>query len=894
MERSNQQTTDNPSSTRATAMRAGVQNPSGFNYQVAGPTVGGTATPYNPDNIEVAKEHLADSLGRASLDDNTTTTTTTTTGTTTTYGTDSTLKDQVISGASIAAHTAADVTMTVAAGAAAAGAATVSAVKHLFAGDKTAVDHSNPASTTAHTGMGATNKSQPIADFPNTQVHNMHDDSTPETPTRIHTHAATGPIHSVPVDFEPIHSTGLDSTASMADYRAKKDDLHATPGVRDSKVDVHPTTESNQGYNTHHSTTAIDARPSASAIDARPTTASTTTTDSRPLTEKVTAPIVGAAAAMGTAAAGTAAYLGNKASEAKESVKGTANNLTTPSASSATPSSESSHATMDSSKGYYNPSVPSSTSASATTPIQPQSARSTAPIQTQSPYYNTTTSSDSRPLTEKVTAPIVGAAAAMGTAAAGTAAYLGNKASEAKESVKGTANNLTTPSASSATPSSESSHATMDSSKGYYNPSVSSSTSYTSPASATTPIQPQSAHPTAPIQSQSPYYNTTTSTDSRPLTEKVKAPVVGAAAAMGATAAGTGAYHGSKASEAKESVKGTSNNNNTYSTPTPMNTSTAKTPAYTTASDSTPAAAFADPMIQTRTSATNPVTKAEEIKASPVTPVTEPAITRSPTLGPYQTKATTTNPSSSLDSPNVTTSSSRPMTEKISAPVLGAALLGTAAHLGNKATATNANNSTKMSTPSANNSRTTASYNPTNTSSYNTPNTAPTSYSTSSNTAPTSYTTPSNTAPTSYTTSSNTTIPAYEKSATAAAPIMAAASVPYMSNTSGNTTAPYSSATPNERKSADTTAAAIPASYHGSIPQAGPGEEVVWVKTVTTTDYYDDGTPKGRADVVDRHQEAIDPRAYATVKDGEKVYDNNDQHMHQQEHKDQDGAGRHL
>ncbi|KAG0043995.1 hypothetical protein BGZ89_006221, partial [Linnemannia elongata] len=56
-------------------MRAGVQNPSGSNYQVAGPTIGGTATPYNPENIEVAKEHLAESFGKASLHDNTTTTT---------------------------------------------------------------------------------------------------------------------------------------------------------------------------------------------------------------------------------------------------------------------------------------------------------------------------------------------------------------------------------------------------------------------------------------------------------------------------------------------------------------------------------------------------------------------------------------------------------------------------------------------------------------------------------------------------------------------------------------------------------------------------------------------------------------------------------------------------
>ncbi|KAK5823489.1 hypothetical protein F5H01DRAFT_334584 [Linnemannia elongata] len=233
------------------------------------------------------------------------------------------------------------------------------------------------------------------------------------------------------------------------------------------------------------------------------------------------------------------------------------------------------------------------------------------------------------------------------------------------------------------------------------------------------------------------------------------------------------------------------------------------------------------------------------------------------------------------------------MTEKSSAPVagtasaFGAAAVGTGAYLGNKPmdSKNSVNDSAHtMSTPSAN-THTTTSYNPTNTSSYNAPNTAPTSY----------------------TTSSNTTIPAYEKTtttntypsttSTASAPIMAATSAPHMSHTGVNTTNPnqLSSATPNELKAADTIAAAIPASYHGSVPQVGPGEEVVWVKTVTTTDYYDDGTPKGRADVVDRHQEAIDPRTYSTVKDGEKVYDNNDQYMRQQqEHQDQRGAGGHM
>jgi hypothetical protein len=130
-------------------MRAGVQNPSGSNYMVAGPTIGGTATPYNPNNIEAAKEHLADS-----------------------FATKATINDTVVSRASTAVHTAADVTKTVVAGAAAAGAATVTAVKNLFA-DKgtpatTTADRTgmNPATTTTTHAAMTTNKVQPIADFP--------------------------------------------------------------------------------------------------------------------------------------------------------------------------------------------------------------------------------------------------------------------------------------------------------------------------------------------------------------------------------------------------------------------------------------------------------------------------------------------------------------------------------------------------------------------------------------------------------------------------------------------------------------------------------------------------------------------------------------------------------
>ncbi|KAF8933034.1 hypothetical protein BGZ47_011062, partial [Haplosporangium gracile] len=279
-------------------MRAGVQNPLGSNYEVAGPTIGGTASPYNPERIEVAKDHLAESLGKASLYDSAPTTTTTIiTSTDTTHdNNEPTVKDQVVSGASTAAqtaadasktvaagassaahtaadvtktvaagaaHTAVDVTKTVAAGAIVAGAATVSAVRDLFADkgattDKTDVDHHHPS--TMHTTTPATNKTQPIADFPNTQVHNLKDDLISDT------HAATGPTYLIPLDVEPIHSTGLDGTTKTG-YRAKMAVIHGTPDVPAS------------------------------------------TTDSRPLTEKVVAPVVGAASAVGNAAVGTAAYL---------------------------------------------------------------------------------------------------------------------------------------------------------------------------------------------------------------------------------------------------------------------------------------------------------------------------------------------------------------------------------------------------------------------------------------------------------------------------------------------------------------------------------------------------------------------------------------------------------
>ncbi|KAF9407047.1 hypothetical protein BGZ94_002842, partial [Podila epigama] len=52
----------NSANTQAAAMRNSNTNPHAQNYQVAGPAIGGAPTPYNSHNIEVAKEHLANSL----------------------------------------------------------------------------------------------------------------------------------------------------------------------------------------------------------------------------------------------------------------------------------------------------------------------------------------------------------------------------------------------------------------------------------------------------------------------------------------------------------------------------------------------------------------------------------------------------------------------------------------------------------------------------------------------------------------------------------------------------------------------------------------------------------------------------------------------------------------
>ncbi|KAF9920117.1 hypothetical protein FBU30_010106 [Linnemannia zychae] len=622
MERSNQQSSDTSSTAKATAMRASVQNPHGTNYEVAGPMIGGTATPYNRENIEIAKEHLADSVEKISLQDKDQH-----------RPSAEALRETVVSGAATAAHTAGEVGKTVAAGVGAAGAATVTAVKNFFA------EKTEKATTTTTT---TNNRTHPIADFPRTEVHNIREDqdSTLSTPTVTHTTA--GPI------VEPIHSTGLDS------FQTRSADPYVSSGYS-SKLNAHPTSTLNQEYTNRYSypntaTANPDIARYASSqshtTTTNPSINSTHDTVPSSTAAKVAAPVVGATSFLGN----KASQLGHKAAElgteAKGAIKDTTNNLThSTTTSDISRSTSSSYDTIDSNKAIYNPSISSPTTSYTT--------------QSTSTPHNAINTTSSAPLTQKATAPVIGAASSDNNAASNTTSTLGNKlsnigqkatelGSESKGAVKKNVNNLT------------------------------SSTTHPSTTAAATSAATTEESVEFPSTTTTTYYDNTTSR-----------PVVNSE----------------------------------------------------------------EPYIWTTVTSLDPTTKQEEIVSKTVTPVAEPHVIASPKINTHHTNAT----------------AAAPMVKNN----------------------TVSNEETIKATTSDN----------------------------------------------------------YAKTSNNASEI--------------------------QKTTQSTTSTEKPAAYRGSIPQCGPGEEVVWVKTITTTDYYDDGTPAGRADVVDRRQETINPRDFATVKDGQTVLNNN-------------------
>ncbi|KAF9275389.1 hypothetical protein BGZ74_004038, partial [Mortierella antarctica] len=193
---------------------------------------------------------------------------------------------------------------------------------------------------------------------------------------------------------------------------APKADLHAAPGKLAVKLDAHPTTTLNQGHNSRRH----EASTSDLAMRKTSTTSSSSSVSSRPLSEKITAPVVGAAATVGAAAAGTSAYMGNMAKDAKDAVVDSSN-TSTYSSKSVPPTP-------------YSTPVVNTTSTYAPATTLPAVERTTAKT-------TSTTTDLSRPLTTKITAPVTGAAATVGAATAGTAAYMSNKAKDTMDAATG-------------------------------------------------------------------------------------------------------------------------------------------------------------------------------------------------------------------------------------------------------------------------------------------------------------------------------------------------------------------------------------------------------------------------------------------------------------------------
>ncbi|KAI8605410.1 hypothetical protein EDD21DRAFT_363684 [Dissophora ornata] len=182
-----------------------------------------------------------------------------------------------------------------------------------------------------------------------------------------------------------------------------------------------------------------------------------------------------------------------------------------------------------------------------------------------------------------------------------------------------------------------------------------------------------------------------------------------------------------------------------------------------------------------------------------------------------------------------------PMGEKIAAPAAAAAAT-TAAAIGVKE-ATKTNTATNVSKPT------------TTTPAINTPSTPATNISKPTTTTPvvntasapaaniskpTTTTTVSNTPTATATMKPSSAMPAAAATATGAAVVGVAAMNSHNSNNITPISATDSSGGITNRHidSANRVASAIPVSYSGPVPQVKPGEDVVWMKTTTTTTFY--------------------------------------------------------
>ncbi|KAG0040003.1 hypothetical protein BGZ82_005815 [Podila clonocystis] len=867
----------------AKAMRSGQQHE--VAYEIAGPTVGGMAPEVNP----YYADGIADSMSKTKISEGTSATTTTTA---TTKPVGASLTDSV----SHAGAKAVGAVGAVAAGAAAAGTNLVNAAKNLV------LHHDAPADS-----MDSPHP-HPVADMSGRTI-----DIKSQTTTPSNNH------HSAPkpVGIEPIHSTGLNNPVAPTHHHSSQvpkgeiatagvigaasatiaappmnDTIKAPPGYIPSEQSSHPPSHSssNDGLSKMTSTSTTSTltppeekhlhehrssikdkvknvfhrRPSAQAaaeaeaaaaaaaeaaetktydpkldrfeavpdtpytssgapkadLHAAPgkpaghnsrrqealtsdlamsktsTTSSGSSGSSHPVSEKVTAPIIGAATTVGTAAAGTAAYMGNKAKETKDAVVDSTN-TSTYSNKSATPTP-------------YSTPVVNTTSSYAPATSLPAVER--------------------RPLTEKNAAPVVGAAATVGAAAAGTAAYIGNKAKNAKEAVISSGNNLN--------------HGHQHTTTASYTTPAAKSSSYTTPGINA------SSYSTPTVEKT----NVTTTGPSRPMTEKITAPVAGAAATVGAAAAGTAAYMGSKAKDAKDASTGTGSayNSSSYTTTTPLTTPTVSsysthptpmnTSSHTTTSGSIPAPAPTSYSETTTTSSSG--VNAMQVQSDKIADkIAIPAAYKGPIpkAGPGEevvwVKTTTTtdyyDTDKGVDNNGDVVETHRNVLDPNSFQT----------EHDNVMTYVNDGHGARL-TPSIN--------------TYNAPTTQKTTITTFEPSRPLS---------------KKTTAPvAGAASAVGSAAAGTAACVGNKFNDAKSRLHGHWQNIPSSDKIADKIA--VPASYKGPIPKAGLGEEIVWVKTITTTDYYD--TDKGvdnNGDVIETHrnvEEGIRESLTNTSKEGKE------------------------
>ncbi|KAF9957913.1 hypothetical protein BGZ72_001197 [Mortierella alpina] len=884
----------------ATALRANRQNPGGADSAVAEPSIGGVATPYNSAKIETAKQHLVDSLNGTHIDNSADHTTN-----------NKSVKSTITSGAT-----------SVASSAAAAGAAALTAAKKLVSHDDETHSRTSDSHPSHVAHMPSYAKDIPSSTASTTTLYGSpypteHDAATAGTgpaaardmssgqskaATPLQPSSMQSSLHSEHQNAGTARSTGLSQnpmTHSSSSTEPMSADRHQLPHQEGNSMPGSMKGREVSTAGVMGATSAYFAAPPmkdtvTSTTDIPPTAPGQAHTASNMSKGSHGAAIMGASAAT----AGAAAYNANKNQQGSTNLAATdkdtellktqraerrpsiadkvknvfrrrsstveldndnietgnfrgSNTLGAPNSEStikhrkssglnsremataaaaaakiqaATAAGPHSHRVnktvneLSQQGSKMAPESPQLTSSGApkadlhATSGIPATKIDAVPTTTLNQGYNSTkahdvdtsktattashghdSQMDSRPLKEKISAPIVGTAVA-GT----TAAYASHRASTGMDTMKDPMDQSASTNSRASMDSANAVHASSD-----HKPAHMSSTS---PAAGTTlgkmGVNEDNSHSHSGTSSTSHPTSPT-----RPFAEKVKAPLVGAAAAV----AGLG-------NKMKETVSHATHRRSSID----ANKVAATKPTVGTAStDST--------MPSTTFSSANQATK--------------PSVTSGGTAGP-------------------TVASSHAMPAMGAATAAGASMA--ARDMSSKDTFAKDNNLHTSSIPPA-----------TTTSTYATPS------ATTTTTAPTTNTSADKLGTTSALGAAAAGTAAYATHKPSA-PSHTMNTTNPAANTAGynntiNTNnpisrAPVSTSTkagPDEVMAADKIAAAIPTSFHGNVPRAGPGEEVVWVKTVTTTDYYDTKDAQDTVgDVVETRQDTVHPSGVVEQRGG--------------------------